>query len=154
MCCQKSSLSLLLICLFLFQSGEALKKMVPARKKNKWQEVLYWTPLQCVVRYGLNWHLAAYAVSSGMTFLPACSAEGGKCKGEIKRHSAVQCQNCWMTLERSEAHISFPPSPPIVTTSTPTSDPATSIKFPVNTVNSLFLDEVGVVGDGASSINQ
>jgi hypothetical protein len=32
--CQKLSLSLLLICLFLYQFGEALKKMVPARKKN------------------------------------------------------------------------------------------------------------------------
>ncbi len=42
--CQKSSLSLFLICLFLFWFGEASKKMAPARKKNKWQEVLYWTP--------------------------------------------------------------------------------------------------------------
>ena len=42
-CCQKLSLSLLLVCLFLFLFGEALKKMVPAREKNKWQEVLYWT---------------------------------------------------------------------------------------------------------------
>ncbi len=42
--CQKLSLSLLLVCLFSFQFGEALKKMVPARKKNKWQELLYWPP--------------------------------------------------------------------------------------------------------------
>jgi hypothetical protein len=37
------SLSLLLICLFLFRFGEASRKMVPARK-YKWQEVLYRTP--------------------------------------------------------------------------------------------------------------
>ncbi len=42
--CRKLSLSLSLVCLFLFRFGEALKKMVPARKKNKWHELLCWTP--------------------------------------------------------------------------------------------------------------
>ncbi len=51
--CQTMSLSLLLVCLFLFQFREASKKMVPAREKNKWWEVLYWTPYLDAMLSGL-----------------------------------------------------------------------------------------------------
>ena len=107
---------------------------------------------QCVLRYGLNWQLAANAVSSGMTFPPACFAEWRKGGGEVRRRSAVQCQNRWMALESNKVHISLPPSPPIATTSL--GDPYTSVMVPIDRVFPLFLDEVGGLGDGASSIKQ
>ncbi len=42
----------------------------------------------CVARYGMNWHLIAHAVSSGMQNLRKAT-----------RRSAVQCQNRWDSLE-------------------------------------------------------
>ncbi len=109
---------------------------------------------QCVLRYGLNWQLAANAVSSGMTFSPSCFAEWreGEGGGAVRRRSAMQCQNRWMALESSKVHISPPPSPPIATTSL--GDHYNSATVPTDRVIPLFLDEIGGLGDGASLIKQ
>ena len=107
---------------------------------------------QCVLRYGLNWQLAANAVSSGMTFSLASFAEWREGGGEMRRRSAVQCQNRWMALESNKVHISLPPSPPIASASL--GDPYTSVMVPIDRVIPLFLDELGELDDGASSIMQ
>lgn len=60
-----------------------------------------WTPREdsilkgCVSRYGMNWQLAAYAVSSGMT----CSFGSTVGRAGATKRSAAQCQSRWSSLK-------------------------------------------------------
>ncbi len=61
--CQKSSLSLLLICLFLFRFGEASKTMVPTGKKIQMAGSLVLGPLLYIAAHLLATGRAAISES-------------------------------------------------------------------------------------------
>jgi hypothetical protein len=106
---------------------------------------------QSVLRYGMNWHLAAKAVSSGMTFLPSRFEEGKEYGGRAGRRSAVQCQNRWMTLKTNKIHAPLSPSPSIVKCTTPTIDTDGTVIVPMDRENPLFEN---TVCQGVSSMNR
>jgi hypothetical protein len=138
-----------------YLSGITLPVGVKSRRALQQSSEDPWSPIedsalqQCVLRYGMNWHLAAKAVSSGMTFPPSRLVEGKECWGKAGRRSAVQCQNRWMTLESSKVHAPLSPSlsPSIVKCSKPTIDP-------IDRDNPLSVTAVGRRDKEASSMNQ
>jgi hypothetical protein len=55
----------------------------------------------CVSRYGMNWQLAAFAVSSGMT----CSFESIVGRSDTTKRSAAQCQSRWSSLKSDNSSV-------------------------------------------------
>jgi hypothetical protein len=116
--------------------------------KDPWSGIEDSALRQCVLRYGMNWQLAANAVSSGMTFSSACFTEG-KEGGNTRKRSAVQCQNRWMTIEANQGH-----SPPLVKTSASRSETGISFVVPIDREMPLFVNEVRGFDEGSSSMNR
>jgi len=60
---------------------------------------------KCVSRYGMNWQLAAYAVSSGESF-----SSSPRNPERVSRRSASQCQSRWLSLETIDHVLDSLPS--------------------------------------------
>ncbi len=73
--------------------------MVPARKKNKWWELLYWTPYQQHVRFMYNDGYKGCAIARMkpsqciVNYPLECPSVGRKNTGNIVRHLPVDDKN-------------------------------------------------------------